>query len=320
MKQILVFTLIFLPIGGIIGLASATIGFTSWTIVVPLLYVGFGFDIFDSIFLSIVLDLVDATLLSVIYLCHRKVSLKHVAGLGPFAIVGAVGGLFLAKITIDNVTSLLKRGLGYALLVLGILFIIRGIFMWRQSRKERLLQTKPDPELLVNEQQHLASSPSIQDAESEEGLTESTPLQAPPATKTERFLVFLQIFGMVAIVTASGIVSGVFGFGSGLNFVLMLLLIARFELLQATGTACMLMGLVMLVCMVGYLAGSVPLHLGFLWPYLLIAMAISSVGVGLGSLLALKISPVPMNFVVAVVLFVVGLIAILQPIVINGNL
>jgi len=55
------------------------------------------------------------------------------------------------------------------------------------------------------------------------------------------------------------------------------------------------------------------LSLWFTWPYILIASSGSFLGTLIGAMVSIKISPVLMNFVIAVILFLVGLVAVLEP-------
>lgn len=51
-----IFAAIMAPLAIVIGFATASVGFTCWSIVVPLLWVGFEIDVYDSLFTSIATD------------------------------------------------------------------------------------------------------------------------------------------------------------------------------------------------------------------------------------------------------------------------
>ena len=52
--DLLTFTLIIIPVAILIGLASSTIGFTGWTLIVPITLIGFRFNLWDALFVSII--------------------------------------------------------------------------------------------------------------------------------------------------------------------------------------------------------------------------------------------------------------------------
>jgi hypothetical protein len=56
-----IFAGIMAPLAILIGFATASVGFTCWSIVVPLLWVGFGIDVFDSLFTSVATDWINSS-------------------------------------------------------------------------------------------------------------------------------------------------------------------------------------------------------------------------------------------------------------------
>jgi hypothetical protein len=55
------FAAIMVPLAILIGFATASVGFTCWSIVVPLLWVGFGIDVYDALFTAVATDWLNAT-------------------------------------------------------------------------------------------------------------------------------------------------------------------------------------------------------------------------------------------------------------------
>lgn len=72
-----------------------------------------------------------------------------------------------------------------------------------------------------------------------------------------------------------------------------------------------LTGLVLL----SYSLGLEPMNYAKLWPYLLVALGFSLVGVVIGFFLSKKLSPIALNFLVGIVLIVGGALATAEVIV-----
>jgi hypothetical protein len=56
-----IFAAIIVPLSLLIGLATATVGFTSWSILVPLLWVGFDIDVYDALLTAIATDALNSS-------------------------------------------------------------------------------------------------------------------------------------------------------------------------------------------------------------------------------------------------------------------
>ncbi|MBT4267555.1 MAG: hypothetical protein HOD85_25390, partial [Deltaproteobacteria bacterium] len=57
---------ILIPLTLIIGIGAAAIGATAWTMLVPVLFVLLGFNIYVTLFLSLLIDCVNALVMTVI--------------------------------------------------------------------------------------------------------------------------------------------------------------------------------------------------------------------------------------------------------------
>lgn len=333
-----IFAVVFVPMSTLIGIASATIGFTAWTIVVPLLFVGFGFNIFESLFVSILVDCCDGLVLTLIYATQGRVDWTIGLILGGLSALCAYGSLFSAKIVLDESVWLLKRGMGYGIVLIGLAFIARW-YMIRRKMKKNAKQQKGDDESshLINGEASLVEEDvqrnlPYHDDDDVDGVMEETPHTQTGGRSMEYFykiendkipkwwmIPLAQCIIVFLLSVGSGVLSGLLGFGSGLNFVLITYLLLRFDLLDATATGCFIMFIIMMVMSVGYAIQIVPVDLGFMWPYALLAVGSSATGCCIGSILALRISPLHLRLLVGIVLVFVGALAVVQPFVLKHH-
>lgn len=102
--------------------------------------------------------------------------------------------------------------------------------------------------------------------------------------------------------------TGLIGQGSGMVFVIYLILLHRMNLASATGTGCLSMGILTAFMLLFCLCGVVHVQYKLMWPYILVAAPFSVIGSILGFFLASKISKVSLNFFIAVLLLILGTI------------
>ena len=89
---------LFFPLALIIGIGASAIGFTAWMIMVPILFVVFGFDIYLAIFLSLIIDLGNAAVMSAMAFRKGEHDIKRAAAIItvsiPFIALGVYAGTF----------------------------------------------------------------------------------------------------------------------------------------------------------------------------------------------------------------------------------
>lgn len=277
------FALIFIPMILIIGIAASTISFTSWSLVVPLLFGGFGFSLYDTLFFAIVIDLLNGMILSFRYGKIKQVDYKLAMIASIPMLIGALGGFFFLREKFLANTETLKGGIGYLVLLVSLIFIWKG---WKET------QSAP-----MTEYPHETAPDLLQ-----------SPERDTLATKLPKKLsIFLLIIGIVI----SGSLGGLVGAGSGMNYALLFMIFLGFDIMQATGTSSLLMAIVMLVALFLFL----PLaNLPLIWPYLLIAISFTFIGTNLGLKYALQMSRAKLNYLVGGALFATGVIAIFEAI------
>lgn len=283
------YALIFLPLAIMIGLATATIGFTAWSIFVPLAFVGMGFPLWDALFVSVIVDLVDAAILTVIYSRKGKVDFKQGGIYAVIAVAGALLGVLLAFEFLPANQNLLRGGVGYAVMLIGLGFFLRGR---KGLKKQKLAQIGSGMEVSTQA-----------DPETRQELSDSSP-------KTRKlFTPKMQVILMIIGVVLSGLVAGLLGIGSGMNFVLLFMIILSFDTRRATGTGCFIMAILM--CVVGCVFAPL-VNIVVVWPYLAIAVGFSAVGTLVGAHYALKISEVKLNFVVGTIVIIAATVSTVQ--------
>jgi uncharacterized membrane protein YfcA len=262
----------------VIGIASSTIGFTAWNVTVPLLFIGFGFDPFDAIFTSLMVDFVDSTFLTIRYARNGHVNFRMGLVWSSATIIGVVIGYFFSYELVMNHQNLLRGGISLFTYVLGASFLFKG---WRNAKIHPTENFPPEEK------------------------------ESPIRQKINR-LPPIMIFLVMAIgMVISGACTGLLGIGSGLNFVLLFLIVYGFDHLKATGTGCMMMAIVTLIGGLFFLHW---VHFSILAPYLLIGVTFGLIGTIIGSHFALRIDKHKLNYLVGGTMIVAATIATIQTI------
>jgi len=272
MVDLLTFTLIFIPLAILIGIAAAAISFTAWNLIVPLVFIAFGFGIYESIFLSIIVDLINALILTVIYGKNKRINFRDGFLYAIPALVGAAIAFFVAQDFLEQNSSLLRGGVGYVIIILGISFLMKG-------RKELQKEKGIIPTEQSNSQKMLFS-PNV------------------------------AVILAIILSAVSGAMAGVLGIGSGFNFVLIFLIfLPGYELQKAAATGVFIMFLLMALCSILFL-GYVDLN--GLWVFILIASSFSAIGTVLAAKYALRLSKGKLNLVVGIVMIIAATVASVQ--------
>lgn len=267
-----------IPLAILIGIAAACIGYTAWGIMVPLLFVGFGFGIFDAILISLMIDLVNSIILTGKYSKQDKVNFKEGTKWGLLALSGAIIAAFFAISILPSNEAFLRGSVGYVFFLLSAFFIYRGYNLSKTQEKNELTKKKK--------------------------------LSLRLSSKTKTIV-------MGAGVLVSGILSGLLGIGSGANYALLFLLVlgaeGGFDILRATGTSCYIMAMVSApLCLIFSVAGLVNFEL--ILPYLAVGIIFSAIGTVFGSSIALKVSESKLNYLVGIAIFITALVSSIQAI------
>ncbi len=275
MGELWSFVLLFVPVAVLVGVASASISFSAWNIVVPLLFVGFNFDVYNAITLSVVMDFTNALVLTVVYSRHQRVNFQDGIRWVIPALAGAGAAFYFSSRYLIRNPESLKGGIGYFVLLIGVYFIFKGVRSLKRAQENRQVSRNSFVTLKVKE--------------------------------------FLQRIGTPVLIGATslyGVLGGLVGVGSGTNFVVTLLVfLPGYSLLKATGTGAFMMLILMGVCAVLFGIHSSP---WFLWRYLLLSVPFSSASAVIASRYTLKLSKEKLFLMVGVAVFSAGLVSAVQ--------
>jgi uncharacterized membrane protein YfcA len=108
------------------GIAASVIGFTAWPLVVPVLFVLFGVDIYLTIFISLLIDCGNALVMTMIAARNGRVLLRQGVFLAAFALPWIFAGILIGRTFIPQNEDYFRGSAGYLIMLLGVLFIIRA--------------------------------------------------------------------------------------------------------------------------------------------------------------------------------------------------
>lgn len=275
-----------IPLAIVIGISAACIGYTAWGIMVPLLFVGFGFNIFDAIVLSLIIDFVNSVILTTRYSKSGKVDFKQGTKWGILALISAVIAAFFAIDLLAQNEELLRGGVAYVFFLLSAFFVYRG-YNLNKKEKNQLNGAEDDSE-------------------------KSSLLELPSGLRNG-----IMVIGVVL----SGIISGLLGIGSGSNYALLFMFVLGaekgFDTLRATGTSCYIMAIVTVVLAIFFsLFGLV--NFSFILPYLIVGVIFSAIGTIIGTKITLKVSESKLNYIVGIAILITAVVATIQAIVFIG--
>ena len=269
----------------VIGIAASTISFTSWSLVVPLLFGGFGFSIFDTLFFAIIIDLINGIILTYRYGKIKQVDYKLALSASIPMLFGALIGFFFFEQAIVSNSEAFKGGIGYLVILISLIFILKG---------------KRDSKNTINEEIPHKTLPNLPQ------ISQNSPSSIILPKKVS---IFLLIIGVII----SGGLGGAMGVGSGMNYAFLFMIFLGYDLRRATETSSLMMALVMLAALFMFLP---QVDIPLIWPYLLIGIIFSFIGTNLGLKYTLQLPQAKLNYMVGGALLIAGVIAIIQAVVI----
>lgn len=253
--------------GGVTGL----IGSSGVLIVVPALTLLFGLPIHTAIGTSLAVDVIASIIVSIVYFRMGNVELRSGLGLALGAVVGAQVGSRIAKYI---PSANLGRGFGIFLVIIGA---------GRLSGKGLI-------GLLSS--QH---SPQSMDTKKVSGQNNSIKV-GPKQVAVSLVLGFLL-----------GIISGIFGAGGGIMFLLTLIVLLKYPLHKAVGTSTLMMTLTALSGAIGYALN------GYVSPLAFILVGAGAiVGGRIGAVYANKVPEASLSKIIGIVFIALGIIMIAE--------
>lgn len=286
----LLFIIEAIPLAMLIGIGAATISFTAWNIVVPLLFVGFGFNVFNTIGASLGVDFVNSFILTILYSRKKKINFQKGLQFGFLAIFAAITGFLFAHQFLVTNQNLLRGGVGYIILALGTFFIFRGSNL-RRKTISKYAKNEENQEIVL---------------QSEKKSKEKIPLA-------------VRITIMVIVVIISGTLAGFIGFGSGSIFTLLFLFVFGtnygFDTLKSTATGCFIM--LMLSAVMSVMFASFSANFVSIIPYFGVIAVFSAIGTFIGAKIALKVKEYKLNFIIGSVIIIAAIVSSVQAVLLH---
>ncbi len=196
--------IILIAVGLLLGVASGFTGISAVNLVVPILVVAFSLSILTSLGTSLLIDVISAGTVAYFYSRHKNVDFKVGITMGLISFSFAILGALLAFTIASASEQLLENSFGYFQIIVGGLFIYRG--MKRQEDPETGELPKPKLAQL---------------------------LDRVPDNYKKLIIVIASII--------LGLIGGLFGAGGGFVITFILVFVFSFESHLAVGTACLVM-------------------------------------------------------------------------------
>ena len=278
-SHILLLTFALVPLSLFIGIAASAIGFTAWPLIVPILFILCGFDLYLTLFSSLLVDCGNALVMTLIAAKHRQIDFRQGFLLAVFALVWIVGGIVLGKAFIPGNQDFFKGSAGIITIIIGISFVLKGV-------KGKITGDNPGT---VKED----SRPDALNKTDDGGR--------------RHFLIYVGVALMAFHI-------GFFGIGGGMGYAISLMLFLSYPILKATGTA-----MLMTFCSTLFAAGGMFLQIpDTAFPdsdaQLLISMMVglSMIGTAVGAKIAYSLTERQINFLIGGVVIFAGLLATIQ--------
>jgi len=246
---------------------------------VPILFIICGFDLYLTIFSSLLVDCGNALVMTLIALRHRQVDISRGLLFSIFALIWITLGIALGTTFIPNNEDFFRGSAGFAAMLIGIFFIAKGL--------------KKNKEKAVNPGAHKLSSDRAG--------------KVVVKSRARRRLVYLGVALMAFQV-------GLLGIGGGMGYAVSLMLCLSFPILKATGTA-----MLMTFCSTLFAACGIYFQIpdgSLLLPkaYQIIPMIalLSMAGTFIGAKITYSLTEQKINFLIGSIVILAGLIAIAQ--------
>jgi len=268
-----------------IGIAASAIGFTAWPLVVPILFVLCGFNLYLTILTSLLIDCGNALVISVIAMRHQQVDVKKALLLSCFAAIWIAAGIMLGRTFIPNNENFFRGSAGIITIIIGCIFILKG---FRTGQKET-------PQ---SENKNVPNQPR-------DGNTITT--NQSSSSKIRPHLIYLGVAIMAFQV-------GFFGIGGGMGYAIFLMLFLSFPIIKATGTAMMMTFFSTILAAIGIFF-QVPqgalMQPGVL-QFILLMIGLSMVGTMFGAKITYSLSEKRINYLIGSIVILAGVIATAQ--------
>ncbi|MDZ7832612.1 MAG: TSUP family transporter [Desulfobacterales bacterium] len=262
------------------GFAASAIGFTAWPLIVPVFFVLFGFDLYLTLFISLLIDCGNALMMVLTAYPHKRVDVKFGLMMSVFAMIWIAAGIAVGTAFIPDHQEMFRGAAGFLVILFGVAFILRGYRI-----KLKMNAGTHDPEAILH-------SPRIH----RQSLAKYRSRLIYPA------------------VAAMGFQVGLIGIGGGMGFAVFLMACLAYPTLTATGTAMM----ITFCCTLAAAAGiffQIPdgtFSNPFLIQLIPLILAMSMIGTRLGAKVSYALADDHVNYLIGGIVLTAGLLAALQ--------
>ncbi|KNC53464.1 uncharacterized protein AMSG_01177 [Thecamonas trahens ATCC 50062] len=318
----------FLPAGFVVGVAGAAIGFTAWILVLPLLLVGFDFTVANALFVSLAIDALNGFLLAAFFASRGLCALRPALAMAAIGVpIATVLVVFVSRTLLPKHESLLKGAVPVTALLVAAGFILRGLVLQRKASRAKGGESKAGTPSVLPPGTGLGAGravppgyfSSVQSGGAEAqidagaggestGLLGGTEAVASPSLQPLRLAV-----AAVATAVISTVV-GLIGIGGGMLFAGAGGYAFRLPLRTSVGSGMLTTGLVLVGVMAGWadrVDGDV------VWKPIAAMVIGTVVGLAVGTIAALRVSKITLNFLIGGVLFATGVVVIVQSVILK---
>ncbi len=271
--------IVLVPLVLIIGIGAAAIGATAWTMLVPVLFVLLGLNIYVTLFFSLLIDCVNAFVMTVVAARQQQLDVRQGLKLSFFGSAFVILGIYLGTTFIPENEEMFKNPTVIFILCMGLSFIRKG---YRQGKLEV-----------------------------EEGSR--NPLSGDPIDAGNKRSLFKKVLFYPAVFLTS-FLSGLAGNGGGMLYSIFLMFFRGYQVLKATGTSMLLTFITTVIAASGiYL--QIPAEHAIdkqMAVSALVLIVVSVIGTVLGARIVYSLSLTKLNYLIGVIILTAALVAIIQ--------
>ncbi|MHA1143844.1 MAG: sulfite exporter TauE/SafE family protein [Candidatus Helarchaeota archaeon] len=307
--MLIIQVLILILVGFLIGIAAGFVGASAVSLVVPILYVFFQFDILMALGTSLLVDIIGASIVAFLYWKRGNTNIKMGLLLGIISFTFAIIGSFIAFMMAFFSENVLSGAFGWFNIIIGILLIRNGYKAVKMENKEKSNTT----DVLTDD--------AVEETE------DATGLKRPQNRFTElldRVSPRMKNLILITISVFIGLNAGIFGAGGGFLITVILMFILDYPPLKAVGTATFIMIMTASGAFLSYYVrfGLVvgPASQFIILSFALIIGICSLIGGFLGTAIAHKISENYLKIILGVIIILFAFVMLAQTWVEYSNL
>src|SRR6056297_1536575 len=111
-RTILILVLLLIPLSVFVGICASAIGMTAWPLIVPLLFVFSGFNIYLTLFISLLMDCGNALVMMRVAGQRKLMDIKLGVRLALFALLWIAAGIFVGTFFIPENEEMFRGAAG----------------------------------------------------------------------------------------------------------------------------------------------------------------------------------------------------------------